>query len=213
MRVEHKIITIDKKEVSYTHIQNGGAAVCFMLSGSGYTYEKPLFYYSTMTMLQSKRDVVHIHYSYEKDILNLSVEEITNIMVKEIIPVIEDVRKNNYYTETMFLGKSLGTIPLIDKFMKTSMYKDSPLILLTPLLDFDCIVESLLMGHHQTLIIIGEKDVHYIPGAIEKIKDKSNIEIEVLPHANHSLDADPMSTSMSIGILDQVTEKVEEFLG
>ncbi len=212
MKVNQKIITIDKKEVSYTHIQNGGSTICFMLSGSGYTYEKPLFYYSTMTMLENKRDVVHIHYSYENDILNLPVEKITDVMAKEIIPIVEDVRENNYYTEMMFLGKSLGTIPLIHKLMKTSMYKDSPLILLTPLLDFDSIVESLLTGDHQTLIIIGEKDVHYTQEAIENIQDKSNIEIEVLPNANHSLDANPTSTSMSIRILNQVTEKIEEFL-
>jgi hypothetical protein len=68
------------------------------------------------------------------------------------------------------------------------------------------------MGHHQILIIIGEKDIYYIQGAIEEIQDKSDIEIEILLDANHSLDADLISTSMSIRILNQLIEKLEEFL-
>lgn len=47
--------------------------------------------------------------------------------------------------------------------MKSDMYMNSKMILLTPLLKFDSIFETLLMIDHSSFIVIGEKDAHYIP--------------------------------------------------
>ncbi|MCZ0874101.1 hypothetical protein [Peribacillus sp. AS_2] len=68
MEVNQRKINSNEKEITYTHIETGSPAICFMFSGAGYTYEKPLFYYSTMIMLQNQYDVVHIHYAYDQDI-------------------------------------------------------------------------------------------------------------------------------------------------
>ncbi|MBI0579999.1 hypothetical protein IEC97_21810 [Neobacillus cucumis] len=62
MRVNQRTKFINEKQVHYTYIENGSPVICFMFSGAGYTYDKPLLYYSTMTMLENKYDVVHIHY-------------------------------------------------------------------------------------------------------------------------------------------------------
>lgn len=85
--------------ISYTQIVMGFEKICFMFSGSSYNYDKPLFYYSTMTMLQHEIDVVHIHYSYEKDFYNNSIDEITRLMMEDINPIIEEVLKNGHYNE------------------------------------------------------------------------------------------------------------------
>ncbi|MBD1383544.1 alpha/beta hydrolase [Metabacillus arenae] len=177
MKVNQRTTFIDEKEVQYTHIVNGSTVVCFMFSGAGYTYEKPLFYYSTMTMLQNPYDVVHIHYSYGQDLFKLPLEDITKIILYDVNPIINEVLKNNQYQEIAFLGKSLGTIPIINRLMKSDIYINSKMILLTPLLKFDSIFETLLMINHPSLIVIGEKDTHYIPSKIEAIENKTNIKI------------------------------------
>lgn len=212
MKFNQRTILIDKKEIQYTHIENGGQVVCFMFSGAGYTYDKPLFYYSTMTMLENQYDVVHIHYSYGQDILKLPLENISNIMANDINPVISEVLKNQQYQETMFLGKSLGTIPIINGFMKNDMYMNSKMILLTPLLKFDSISEALLISNHSALIVIGEKDTHYFPGKIDAFENKSNIKIEKVPNANHSLNTEPINTLMSTIVLQEVMKKLDEFI-
>lgn len=66
MKGNKKEIQINDKVIRYTHIEMGFKKICFMFSGSGYNYDKPLFYYSTMLMLQNKIDIVHIHYSYDE---------------------------------------------------------------------------------------------------------------------------------------------------
>ncbi|CAM5782416.1 MULTISPECIES: alpha/beta family hydrolase [Brevibacillus] len=212
MKVNRKTTFVNEKEVRYTHIENGSSVVCFMFSGTGYTYEKPLFYYSTMTMLQNQYDVVHVHYSYGQDVFKLSTEDITNIIYDDVIAVITEVLKSQQYLNTVFLGKSLGTIPIINKLMKNDNYLNSKLILLTPLLKLDTIFEALLMSNHSALIVIGERDSHFITSKIQAIETKQNIKIERIPDANHSLDIEPTNTLNSIITLEKVLKRINEFL-
>lgn len=212
MKVNQRTTFINEKEVQYTHIETGSPVVCFMFSGAGYTYEKPLFYYSTMTMLQNQYDVVHIHYSYGKDVIKFPLIDITKIIVNDVNHIITEVFKNHRYQETVFLGKSLGTIPIINGLMKIDMNMNSKMILLTPLLKFDSIFEALLSSNHSTLIVIGEKDPHYISRKIQEIENKTNIKIEKVPNANHSLDIEPFNTSKSITVLENVMKRIDKFL-
>ncbi|MEY2196992.1 alpha/beta hydrolase [Neobacillus sp. BF23-41] len=212
MKVNQRTTFINEKEVQYTHIENGSPVVCFMFSGAGYTYEKPLFYYSTMTMLQNQYDVVHINYSYGQDLFKLPIEDITKIIVNDVNPIINEVLKHHQYQETVFLGKSIGTIPIINGLMKSDMYMNSKMILLTPLLKFDSIFEALLSSNHSALIVIGDKDTHYIPRKIQVIENKTYIKIEKVPNANHSLDIEPFNTSSSIAALENVIKRLDEFL-
>ncbi|MFB7640999.1 alpha/beta hydrolase [Peribacillus butanolivorans] len=162
MKVNQRTTFINEKEVQYTHIEIGSPVVCFMFSGAGYTYEKPLFYYSTMTILQNQYDVVHIHYSYGQDVIKFPLEDITKIIVNDVNHIITKVFKNQRYQEMVFLGKSLGAIPIINGLMKIDMNMNTKMILLTPLLKFDSIFEALLSSNHSALIVIGEKDPYYI---------------------------------------------------
>lgn len=111
-----------------------------MFSGSGYNYDKPLFYYATMLMLEKKIDVVHIYYSYDEQVMNKPIEEVTKVMMDDINPVINEVLKNEQYSKSMFLGKSLGTIPIANDLMKKEEFTQSKMIVLTPLLNFDSIL-------------------------------------------------------------------------
>ncbi len=204
-----KNLQTNDKVISYTHIETGSKAICFMFSGSGYNYDKPLFYYATMTMLQNKIDIIHIHYSYGEHILKKTLEEITKAMMDDINPVILDVLKNSQYDETIFLGKSLGTIPIANDLMKRNEFSKSKMILLTPLLQFDSIFNSVLNSNHQGLLVIGDKDPRFDSTQIEKLSN-SNLKIEVVQNANHSLDIGEFESTDSIIALSRVMEKLQE---
>ena len=142
MKGTKKEVHINDKVIRYTHIEKGSSKVCFMFSGSGYNYDKPLFYYATMLMLEHKIDVVHIHYSYDEQVMNKPIEELTKVMMDDINPVINEVLKNEQYSKSMFLGKSLGTIPIANDLMKREEFTQSKMIVLTPLLTFESIFDS-----------------------------------------------------------------------
>ncbi|WP_263704827.1 alpha/beta family hydrolase [Bacillus thuringiensis] len=211
MKGTKKEIHIEGKVIPYTHIEKGSNRICFMFSGSGYNYDKPLFYYATMLMLEHKIDVVHIHYSYDEQVMNKSMEEITKVMMDDINPIMKEVLKGKQYNDTMFLGKSLGTIPIANDLMKREEFLQSKMILLTPLLTFDSIFESILHCHHEGILVIGDKDHQYNADQIDQLH-KTNLQIEVVKNANHSVNVGRLETENSIEALSRVIEKLEELL-
>ena len=55
-----------------------------------------------MLMLENKIDVVHIHYSYDGQLMEKPMEEITKIMMDDINPIMNEVIQNEQYNHTMF---------------------------------------------------------------------------------------------------------------
>lgn len=209
MKGTKKEIHINDKVIRYTHIEKGSSTVCFMFSGSGYNYDKPLFYYATMLMLEHKIDVVHIHYSYDEQVMNKPIEELTKVMMDDINPVINEVLKNEQYSNSMFLGKSLGTIPIANDLMKREEFTQSKMIVLTPLLNFDSIFDSILHSRHDGLLVIGDKDHQYNASQMERL-EQSNLKIEIVKNANHSLNVGEYETENSIEAIAKVIEKFKE---
>ncbi|EOO18286.1 MULTISPECIES: hypothetical protein [Bacillus cereus group] len=209
MKGTKKEIHIDDKVIRYTHIEKGSSAICFMFSGSGYNYDKPLFYYATMLMLEHKIDVVHIHYSYDGQLMEKPMEIVTKVMMGDINPIINEVLRSGQYKDSMFLGKSLGTIPLANDLMKREEFSQSKMILLTPLLTFDSIFDSILHSHHEGLLVIGDKDHQYNAGQIEQL-EQSNLKIEVVKNANHSVNIGGFETENSIEAIAKVIEQLKE---
>ncbi|TNO98261.1 MULTISPECIES: alpha/beta family hydrolase [Bacillus] len=209
MKGTKKEIHINDKVIRYTHIEKGSSTVCFMFSGSGYNYDKPLFYYATMLMLEHKIDVVHIHYSYDEQVMNKPIEELTKVMMDDINPVINEVLKNEQYSKSMFLGKSLGTIPIANDLMKREEFTQSKMIVLTPLLNFDSIFDSILHSRHDGLLVIGDKDHQYNASQMERL-EQSNLKIEIVKNANHSLNVGEYETENSIEAIAKVIEKFKE---
>ncbi|PFR33460.1 alpha/beta hydrolase [Bacillus cereus] len=209
MKGTKKEVHINDKVIRYTHIEKGSSTVCFMFSGSGYNYDKPLFYYATMLMLEHKIDVVHIHYSYDGQLMNKPMEEVTKVMMDDINPVINEVLKDEQYNETMFLGKSLGTIPIANDLMKREEFAQSKIILLTPLLTFDTIFDSILHSRHEGFLVIGDKDHQYNADQIDQLY-KTNLQIEVVKNANHSVNVGGYETENSIEAIAKIIGKLKE---
>ncbi|EEN02563.1 MULTISPECIES: hypothetical protein [Bacillus cereus group] len=204
-----KEVHINDKVIYYTHIEKGSSRVCFMFSGSGYNYDKPLFYYAMMLMLEHKIDVVHIHYSYDGQLMNKPMEEVTKVMMDDINPVMNEVLKDEQYNYIMFLGKSLGTIPIANDLMKRDEFAQSKMILLTPLLTFDTIFDSILHSRHEGLLVIGDKDHQYNAAQIDQLH-KTNLMIDVVKNANHSVNVGEYETKNSIEAIANIIEKLKE---
>lgn len=209
MKGTKKEVHINDKVIRYTHIEKGSSTVCFMFSGSGYNYDKPLFYYATMLMLEHKIDAVHIHYSYDEQVMNKPIEELTKVMMDDIYPIMNEVLKGEQYNETLFLGKSLGTIPIANDVMKREEFLQSKMILLTPLLTFESIFDSILHSQHEGLLVIGDKDHQYNADQVKQLY-KTNLTIDVIKNANHSVNVGGYETGNSIEAIANIMRKLKE---
>lgn len=155
-------------------------------------------------MFENNIDVVQVHYSYEQELFEQLFEDIKNFIMNDIDPVINNVLNNFHYNETIFLVKSLGTIPVVSEIMKREAFNKSKMILLTPLLKLESIYEEILNSNHEGLLVIGDKDPHYNPEQVEQIAQHTSFNIEVIHGANHSLDDVEYDTLTSISSLTKL---------
>lgn len=200
------------KKIKYTHIENGSKKICFMLSGTNYSYDKPLMYYSTMEMLQNKFDVVQVHYSYEPTIFEKDIDYVSNLIIEDVDSVVEEVLATKEYEEIIFLGKSLGTIPISFKYAINNNQQNTRLILLTPLLKLEGLHENIMASSNEILMIIGTNDGNYRHSKITDIKMKTNLTLIEIEHANHSLDIEPTNTSDSLKAMTKINEVLHHFI-
>ncbi|ADU30956.1 hypothetical protein [Evansella cellulosilytica] len=197
--------------ISYTHIEAGASKVCFMFSGVGYKYDHPLFYFATMTMLNNKIDVVQVHYNYDEDLLRKPIYNIAEAMISDIDPVIKDVFHTNKYDQSIFLGKSLGTIPLSTHIIRRKAYLNSKMIVLTPLIKSDEVFTGLHDSSHSHLLVIGDNDPHYLPNKLNEL-ERENMIIEVVKGGDHALNVGEFDVQQSLSSCAVIMEKIDRFV-
>lgn len=206
MEVKRKEAGGSEGKIAYTYIQNGSDRVCFMFSGRGYSYDRPLFYYTTMKLIEDTWDIVQVHYDYDSSFYEQPWERIAKQMEREVSSVIAEVFKQKNYDHFSFLGKSIGTLPIVEGLIHK--YPEAAFVLLTPLLKYDFYQEPLTQTSAVCLVIAGDQDHHYIKRVVKALENRPNIQVEVLENANHSLDVSNMDTAGSIDVMKKVVASI-----
>ncbi|MBG9456812.1 hypothetical protein ABE61_23240 [Lysinibacillus sphaericus] len=170
-------------DVPYNYFDNESDRVCFMFSGTGYTYEKPLLYYSTELMLELGYDVVQVCYAFDPQQFEQEPEAISAMVSNAANPIVEHVLSTKSYTEAVYIGKSLGTLPITDFYMQQVPSVTSCYVLLTPLVSLDHVMKNLL--GKQAFLAIGTADPHY---SKERLEQLSSHELVIVENADHSLE-------------------------
>lgn len=211
LKENEKIIRNGLLEIRYTHLTMDSKRVCFMFSGVGYTYDSPLFYYATMIMLQHHIEVVQVHYPYEDAFFMQPIDKIAPALIQAVHPVVSEVLSERHDVQTLFLGKSIGTLPIVNDFMHDDAFLKSKMILLTPLLKNETVYQTLLRSGHQGLLVIGDQDRHFDPEKIIKL-EKTKFDIEVVAQGNHALDVGEFDAVGSIRAHEQVIQRMEKMV-
>lgn len=108
-------------------------------------------------------------------------------MLNDVTPVVSEVLQHNSYQNTLFVGKSLGNIPIINGFMQNNRFAEASMILFTPLLKLDEIANSIAASKHTGLLVIGDKDPHFDKKYLKQL-EKTNFYSLIIKNGNHSLD-------------------------
>lgn len=194
--------------IAYNHYYSDSNEVCFMLSGAGYAYDHPYFYFSRMMLLKRGVNVIEIQYVSD-DLFSLPDEQGDAEMSRRIEAVIDEVLRPCTYKTIHFIAKSLGTVPLVS-LIRRGLFPDATIVLLTPLLKNPAIVEAIANSRQPGLLVIGDQDHQYSPEAFERCRS-SNLVLEKIRGANHSLDLD-FEVGPSLQVLGQIMQRTEEVL-
>lgn len=208
MEIRRCQVQLDDQTIAYNHYYSESDEVCFMLSGTGYAYDHPYFYFSRMMLLKRGVNVIEIQYVSD-DLFSLPDEQGDAEVSRRIEAVIEDVLHSRTYKTIHFIAKSLGTVPLVS-MMHRGLFPEARVVLLTPLLKDPAIVEAIANSQHHGLLVIGDHDRQFSPEALERC-GSSNLVLEQIKGANHSLDLD-FEVGPSLQVLGQIMQRTEEVL-
>ncbi len=208
MEIRRCQVQLDDQTIAYNHYYSESDEVCFMLSGAGYAYDHPYFYFSRMMLLKRDVNVIEIQYVSD-DLFSLPDEQGDAEVSRRIEAVIEDVLHSRTYKTIHFIAKSLGTVPLVS-MMHRGLFPEARVVLLTPLLKDPAIVEAIANSQHHGLLVIGDHDRQFSPEALERC-GSSNLVLEQIKGANHSLDLD-FEVGPSLQVLGQIMQRTEEVL-
>lgn len=98
-------------------------------------------------------------------------------------PIVEFILSTKSYTEAVYIGKSLGTLPITDFYMQRVSSVPSRYVLLTPLLSLDHVMKNL--PGKQAFLAIGTADPHF---SKERLELLSSFELTIVENADHSLE-------------------------
>ncbi|MED4585486.1 alpha/beta hydrolase [Brevibacillus choshinensis] len=208
----------NSQDVRYTYIQPGEArshTICFFCPGSSYLFDKPYLHYSTMLMLSHHSDIVHIEYAYGKDNVpfgELSMSDRSEWMQEDVQAVVRKVLAEHPYEQIFFLGKSIGTMPIVDGLLQESAHEKAAAILLTPILTSELLATNLLKTKQPVYLAIGTEDHFYREPLMEKLREtKPNLHLEIVPNANHALEIG-LDLRASLSTLTSVMEEMDRFV-
>lgn len=204
--VKGKKVRINEIECTYFEATNN--KISFIFSGTGYTYDKPALYYTTQILLEKGFDVIQVHYSFKQELFNQSEDVISQTIYGCVNAVVESQLEQKAYEKILFIGKSLGTIPIITHYMQQKFDVPVQFINFTPILSMNLIVNKLQQAPSESLMIIGTADSNYDEDTLRTL---SQHRIKVVSNANHSLDIENDAVQ-SIQILKQILDEVVLFI-
>lgn len=179
--------------IAYNYYHMNSDKICFMFSGTGYNYDKPLMHYATSLMLELGYDVVQVCYTFEQQQFNQPPEAISEMVYNSVDSIVTYYLQSNTYNEAVYIGKSLGTLPISDYYLQQEALIPSRYILLTPLLSLEHVVQNL--GNQHSFIAIGTADPHF---SNERMSLLTSHHLTIVQNANHSLEiANNMLESIS----------------
>ncbi|MGE7842598.1 hypothetical protein ACQKNX_17530 [Lysinibacillus sp. NPDC093712] len=170
-------------DIAYNFFNMNSDKICFMFSGTGYNYDKPLMHYSTSLMLDLGYDVVQVFYTFEQQQFNQPPEAISEMVYNNVESIVTYYLHTKAYKEVVYIGKSLGVMPIADYYMQQKAIIPSHYVLLTPPLSFEHTMQNLVNRH--SFIAIGTADPHF---SNERLNQLTSHQLTIVENANHSLE-------------------------
>jgi hypothetical protein len=154
-------------------------------------------------------------YAYGKENIafgELSMADRSKLMQEDVQTVVEKVLAEHAYERIFFLGKSIGTMPIVDGLLQNPSYEKAAAILFTPILTSELLAANLLKTIQPVYLAIGTADHYYDETLIGHLQQSVlPIRTNIVPNANHSLEIG-WDLQASISVLESVMSGLDGFV-
>jgi hypothetical protein len=151
-----------------------------LFPGNAYTLDAPALWYIARAVFQSGCDVLGAEYGFQA---NRQFGSLTETVVE----VAEALRQFplHQYEQIVFIGKSLGTIVQgeVAKQLNLAVRRN---VFLTPVQQ----AIPFIRNSEYSLVVIGDQDHLFRRPEQQEVESMENVELHILPGANHSLEVE-----------------------
>lgn len=184
-----------------------GAAV--VLPGVRYTPARPLLHFATKVLRTSGFGVLEVWYDYG-DVDSGSAEQ-AELFAADAEAALAEAHARAAAGERLVVGKSLGTRHLAE-LVRRGRLDGVPTAWLTPVLDYDAVMDALLRRVHPTLVVAGGQDPATPPAALDELEANTDpaVHVERISGADHGLER--TAPRDAVDALGEVVERMASFV-
>jgi pimeloyl-ACP methyl ester carboxylesterase len=176
-----------------------GHLLTVIVAGFAYTTESPYLFYSKQVPHLHGNDVLAVDFEYSRRgaFLQLSEPEREAWFQEEVGTLNRFLRQQATYQTLSFIGKSLGTTAVFQLLQDEEIHrKTARAAWLTPGEKRSEIAELLLHSPLPSLIVYGAKDRYALDVPVDRLRERSNVDLLLVPGADHALETTSPITSI-----------------
>ncbi len=198
---QHRVPGHDDRQILNRHFTHDPKSdeLTVIIAGFGYTIESPFLFYSKHVPFGHGSDVltVDLQYSLNRKFLAASQEE-RDGWFREDSEAIARTVAGLAYQRLSFIGKSLGTTIVYGMLQQpTFLERTRRVVWLTPGQLHAEIEELMLTSSLPSLAVYGERDRLAQNTEFEALRSRHNVELMIVPDADHALETDDVFGSVS----------------
>lgn len=202
------ILAYKERTINTKFIKRDSDTLIVLYPGFEYSLNAPLFYYLIKELKSSSFDILGIDYRYSEDseYLKFPKEEQEKALYFDSHKISQYISENTRaYKRVVFIGKSLGTVFLLNQLKTGQIPRDSEIIWLTPAIDFN----EFNYLENRNLLIYGILDPFYLK--YKNVSIKNSIEKIEITKGKHCYEVDgDLESSINNNYL--VIETIKKFI-
>lgn len=207
------IIDYKGNQIKTIKESNNNTSLVIFYPGYRYTLNAPVFFYLQELFMQKGFDILGIDYRYHEnaDFLSTTDEEKQTWFRYDCNAIGKAIK--NYsegYKRIIYVGKSLGTIVLLNQLKDGLIQEKAEIILLTPATDAHEIYLTIQKIQNRILIVYGNADKYYNKMYIDLLKGRKDVFIKVIEKAGHVFE-EAGNIKQSIFNLEEVISTICDF--
>jgi hypothetical protein len=202
------------RSVRNTFIQQGEPSdkIALLYPGLRYSCDKPLLHFTTEILLNRGYDVLQLWADYDNpEFQGSSQAEQTVQLIEDGKALLQAGIQSSSYTDLTLVGKSLGTLTMAFILSEEINFPEMKTVWLTPLFYLPPVSKIVLEGTGPAFVTGSTTDPTFDSTTISQLSTKSNIIMQVIEDADHSLEM-PGDPIRSTQVLSSLITNLFEFL-
>jgi len=186
--------------------------LALLLAGQGYSSEGPVLCYLLLALLERGMDVLAVDYPRRPQLRQWPPEQVYACALADTTAAYQTIMGQHAYRGLILVGKSLGTLVMGELLAShTFSIPVQQAIWLTPVLSSAALREQIRLARVPSLLVVGTSDSFYRPDWLAETQQAPDVEVVVIPQADHSLDIG-LDALRSLQAIERMTEAVCAFL-